>query len=504
VRNLVYFLFFAALLAAPKTGAAQTTSDGTPLQFCGTKGYSPWLNWYQDHKDELAIDRDIDTNWLYVPVTIHLVGNNQGGGYHPIDQAIRALCEMNKQYEPAHIQHYLFPGEPFVYHNNDSWYIHDWQGGSEMINSTLLPDRLNLYIVNDPAGNCGYSWQDAIVMARSCSGAGNSTWAHEGGHHYSLPHPFYGWEGKDWDFTQPAPLDWDGYQVEKMDGSNCYTSGDRFCDTRPDYLNYRWQCDTSIQSYVVQLDPNGTPFRSDASLIMGYSYDICSNRFTTEQIAAMRDNLNTEHIGYLQTTTPGALIPDTPVNLVAPIDSAEVQYNNFTMQWDPIPNATFYNVQMSLLPNFAMSLFNGTVYDATSINIIKSIPNNRLIYWRVRAYSEWDLCHANPAATLQTGVFKTRNLSATSELERVAEISLNPNPVMGGQPAVLNVNSNETLDVLFTINDAAGRLCSSQKMRMYAGDNQYDISTMNLNPGLYYVIIQTNRGTMVKRLAVAE
>ncbi len=79
-------------------------------------------------------------------------------------------------------------------------------------------------------------------------------------------------------------------EVEKMDFSNCYDSGDRFCDTRPDYLNYRWACAPDSLSVTVQKDPNGVEFRSDATLYMSYSLDVCSNRFTDEQIEAMRTN----------------------------------------------------------------------------------------------------------------------------------------------------------------------------------------------------------------------
>lgn len=484
--------------------ALNAQNNGSPLtNYCGTNGYSPWLTWYHEHKNSFADVRDADTSWYYVPVTVHIVGNDQGRNYYPQDEVFRIICEMNSQYESVRFRYYLHPTEPFIYHDNTSWFQHDWDGGAEMINSTMIDDRLNTYIVADPAGNCGYSWLDAIVMGSGCSAPGNSTWAHEAGHHFSLPHPFFGWEGHSWDFNNPAPQAWDNYPIEKMDGSNCYESGDRFCDTKPDYLNYRWSCTPEKESTVIQKDPNGVPFRSDASLFMGYSYDACSSRFTQEQIDAMRTNITTEHQSYLQVWEPGAEINDADhIKYISPVDSSIEQYNNVVLQWEPIQNALYYHVEVSTTPYFSLVFHSSVVYDNTTVTIHNNIPNNKTLYWRVKAYNNWDLC--GPVGVVEPAIFKTRNLSATNELERVADISINPNPVPGGQPVLMKVNSSESLEILLTMHDASGRLAYQRQMEMYSGENTLEISTDNVEAGLYFVTIQTKKGTLVKRLAVID
>ena len=499
-KNYLLILLF---LCAGFASRAQQTAAPIPANWCGTNSYSPWLTWYQEHKASFADVRDEDTSWYYIPVTIHIVGNDAGTGYYPEEKAFRIICELNEQYEQVRFQFYLFPGEPFVYHNNTSWYIHDWDGGAEMINSTRIDGRLNTYIVSDPAGNCGYSWYDAIVMGNGCSGPGNSTWAHEAGHHFSLPHPFYGWEGHTWDFSNPAPVAWDNYPVEKIDGSNCYNSGDRFCDTKPDYLNYRWNCTPEKESTFEQKDPNGVAFRSDATLFMSYSYDACASRFTPEQIDAMRTNVTTEHQSYLQVSEPGEGIDDNfNLQYVSPMDSSIEQYNNIVLQWEPVPNAEFYLVEISNTPYFTLIFHSSIVQQNTTLTVHKNIPNNKTMYWRVHSYNSWDLCV--PAGVVEPAVFKTRNLSATNELERVADISLTPNPVLVGQPAVLQVNCSESIDILLTLHDAAGRLYFQQQMEMYSGENAYKIPTDDIAAGLYFVTIQTKKGTLVKRLAVTD
>lgn len=501
MRITSIFLFFSLLLGT--IASAQQTGDN----WCGTHTESPWLDWYQRNTGLFtANDGDADTTWLYVPVTLHIVGNNSGLGYFPLDNAIRAVCEMNSTYEPAHIRFYLLPGDAVRYHNNSSWYEHDFNGGSDMINSVIpgIRNRLNAFIVSDPAGNCGYSWQDAIVMKSACSGTGNTTWSHEAGHHFSLPHPFFGWEGFNWNYTQPAPQKINNRAVEKMDGTNCYVGGDRFCDTDPDYLNNRWQCNGDLRSNTVQHDPDSIAFRSDASLLMGYANDVCSSRFTEEQIAAIRANLKTEHSSYLQITAPLPEINDNDqVVLVSPIDSTEsVQYNHIELKWNKVPGARYYSVEISRTPNFSSKFFSETLIDADSIVVNKIMPNNWTLFWRVRAYNDWDICQ--PYDNAQIGSFRTQNLSATNDLERSAVISLAPNPVMAGAPAILRIDSEQTMDLAIMLCDAAGRVCHQQRYRVFSGENQFDIPTAHLSAGFYSVLLQNEKGATVKRLVVVE
>jgi hypothetical protein len=496
------YAFFIVALCAYSFALAQQPAN----EWCGTRGKSPWLKQFQLnklHQHHLTPDNGADTAWLYVPTTVHIVGTNSGTGYYALDQALRAVCEMNGQYESARIRFYLMPGDGVRYLNNTTWYDHDWEGGAELIESNKIPERLNCFIVQDPAGNCGYSWYDAIVMGKNCSGPGNSTWAHEAGHHLSLPHPFYGWEGHSWDYTQAAPEEWDGYPVEKMDGSNCYNSADGFCDTEPDYLNYRWTCNNEARSNQLQHDPNGVSFRSDASLIMGYSYDECSTRFTPEQIEAMRANLRDEHSAYLQITEPLADIPDDMVvNLVSPIDSALTQFNNINLRWNAVPNATYYTVEVGMNDNFQPRLFYKTIIGDTTVKITTGILNNRVMRFKVSAYSEWDLCQPND--NQQIGYFTTRNLSATNELEASVSAELAPNPVMEGQDAILNLDVDRNMNMLLNLTDAAGRLCYQQEIRLSDGENRVEIPTTNLGAGIYILTLQNEKGTLTKRLAVSR
>jgi hypothetical protein len=136
------------------------------------------------------------------------------------------------------------------------------------------------------------------------------------------------------------------------------------------------------------------------------------------------------------------------------------------------------------------------------VNITKNIPNNRTLYWRVRPYSEWDLCQ--PSNVQEVGIFKTKNFSATNDLESTVFAELSPNPVEAGAPAKLLLTSDENMEAVLTITDASGRLCERQNIELSFGENLIDISTDALQAGLYTLSLQNEKGTILKRLAVTR
>jgi hypothetical protein len=495
-----YFLFL--FLSTSMLAQQPINSKGG----CGTTGKTSWFNWYHDHKSDLLLDieRGTDSTIIYVPVTVHIIGRTNSSGFYRLEDAIRCICEMNEKFASSFIRFYLEATEPVIYHSNTSWYDHNWDGGAEMINETRIDNRLNVYMVDNPAGNCGYSWQDAIVIGKDCSGPGNTTWSHEAGHHFSLPHPFSGLEDTNIPANQPAPTELNGSLVELLDGSNCQDAGDRFCDTKPDYITNRWSCDDNGQSYVTYHDPNNAPFKVDGTLYMSYSSDACQNRFSAEQIEAMRVNLYTEHISYQQVFEEGILLDDNAqVQLMSPIDSAVVQFNSVTFSWEPLPNADIYIFEVSLAPNFPFTLLNKPLYNGqTSVTISQSLPNNRLLYWRVRAYNNWDVCQPNDV--MQVGVAKTVNLSATNDFERVAFVELTPNPVTGAGIAQLSVESSESFEALLQVTDASGRIMHNQVVEIDFGSTVIPIETYKLAPGIYQITLQSSKGVTVKRMAVTE
>jgi hypothetical protein len=189
----------------------------------------------------------------YVPIHIHLVGDNAGEGKLRVSKVLDQICALNAQYAPLEIRFYLSP-HPSVGNtlfnpniNNDNVYA--IQTNSTLMNQRRHPRAVNVFAVDEPvSGNTPqpgtitqayYSpARDWVVMRNSefTSAIRNGVLAHEIGHFFSLPHTFFGYETNPFnstDATWPkAPvLSPGGQATERQNGTNCTTAGDRFCDT---------------------------------------------------------------------------------------------------------------------------------------------------------------------------------------------------------------------------------------------------------------------------------
>lgn len=516
-RFLLLVLLFPGIINL----AYSQKEESAWLKPCGSPpGKSEWLKKYQ--QNPLAHLRSMDTT-LYVPLTIHLVGQDNGSGYFGQDQLLNALCKLNADYEEANIRFYVEGDINFI--PNSAWNNHSSVlQGAEMMFLNNVENTINCYFVSDPADNCGYNLPYAgIAMAKSCSGPNNDVWAHEIGHNLSVQHPFLGWEGGvshdgsiAHNYSNPAPLtvtyDYtyfkdtliadtliiDTAYVEFVDGSNCTFAADGFCDTRPDYLAQRWSCNGNSESPLEQTDPSGARFRSDGSLVMGYANDACQSRFTPEQIAAMRANLYEEKADYLYNQVPVPAVSAEPVTIISPLADELVQYDAVYLEWAPMENATHYLLQISPVPNFSGALASNYIVTANSITLPEALAIDRNYYWRVRAYNSHSFC--NPATDDQR--FRTAQLSAVNTLGQASGFSLSPNPIATGQALMLEFEARQDFSASLQLRTAAGQLLQSQKLKIHSGINQIPIAADKLSPGLYLVWVEGERGRAVQRLAV--
>lgn len=515
-RLLLVFAFITPLWLVAQTGNADTNPCGT------VSGRSTWLRKYQLQPE--LYEKNMDTV-LYVPLTIHLLATDEGLGFFPINNLLNALCTLNEDFEQANIQFFI-EGE-INYLANSAWDTHDSvPQGAEMMFLNNVPNTINCYILTDPAGNCGYNLPYAgIALKKACTGPSDHTWAHEMGHAFSLPHPFLGWEGGvshdgsvPHNFNDPAPpyvtynytyfkdtliLDTiiiDTALVELVDGSNCLLAADGFCDTPPDYLSSRWACNAELESPTVQTDPAGVQFRSDATLIMSYSNDNCSSRFTPEQIAAMRANLQDEKPNLLYNQTSLPLVSGTPATLLSPAPAETVPYNNVYLEWAPVEAATGYLIQISRLPNFPATLTHEyNVANATN-TLILDLENDRTYYWRVRAYNAGHFCTPLSAAIS----FKTAEISATGTIAG-APFKIYPNPLSNQTALNLQFATGQLTD-LSTVQlfDLSGKACWGAALNdLPFANNTYQFILPGALPGgLYLLKVKGSQGQWVEKIVI--
>lgn len=95
--------------------------------------------------------------------------------------------------------------------------------------------------------------------------------------------------------------------------------------------------------------------------------------------------------------------PLAPPNLVTPIYDQSLLTDRPVFDWDPVTDATLYILQASASTNFGTLLVNVTI-SATEYKMTKDLPQNKTLYWRVKAKNS-----VITGAWASPWVFKTGN-----------------------------------------------------------------------------------------------
>lgn len=414
--------------------------------FCGTVQTEEDLAWLREwQQNEMATAR-LGSETIYVPLKIHIVGNDDGGGYLSLNVLMQDICDLNEQFLETGFHFYIYGNINFI--NNSDYYNHDWTDGALMFYYNNVPDLVNLYFVGDPAGNCGYYSPsgNAMAVANSCAAIGNSTIAHELGHFFSLPHTFYGWE---WG----TPAIWD---QEEVDGDNCNTAADGFCDTPPDYAAYRWNC-FGPPTFT---DPDGVEFEPDGTYYMSYSNDDCTDKFSPEQQMAMQANIMGPRSNLLDHDPIEVADVDSTV-LLTPLDDSEGNYPNYTtLTWQSVENAQGYLVSVAF--NIGFTALAASVYTSDTFTILTELTPEKNYFWRVKVIGEGNTCEGHsPYQSFSTGA-ETLVLS-TTEIEGVGTMRFFPNPADAGSQMVIAYDGDDR-NWQAGLFDMTGRLLSSSNL----------------------------------------
>ena len=367
-----------------------------------------WLRRYQKSPSDFSIDaKRLGMN--YVPIKVHIVGDDNGDGYYSLEYLLNSICNLNEDYAPMNIYFYLW-GE-INYINNSNYYDHNAFYGGVMFSAHNFSNMLNVYFVNDPDGACGYysPIMDAIAIKKSCQTSDDNTLTHEIGHYFSMPHTFYGWEG-----GTPALSDQEKV-ARTGSGSNCSQAADGFCDTDPDYLAYIWglsNCNSSVL-----YDPDSVAFQVDPTNFMSYAYDICQTKFSSQQQSAILANLVSQRPYLLNYSNPSEFnIPQT-VNIIGPLDGESgIPYNWVALQWDTLAGAIGYHVMVTETPSFVSSLIDTIVSESYLITELEEDESYR---WKVKALYDGNTCATYNCTSFDCPEFTVGAYSYIEERESV-------------------------------------------------------------------------------------
>ncbi|MCS6991769.1 MAG: hypothetical protein NZL95_07895 [Chitinophagales bacterium] len=348
---------------------------------CGTQLPEHMKEWLRAHAGQYVAPSGTRTTYD-LPIHIHLVGRDNGTGFQSLEVLWQNLCDLNDQFAETGFRFYLKNYPTYIF--NSAYYEHDYDLGAEMMFAYNVPQCINVYVVGSAADNCGYywGWPDAIAISKGCFNIGNTTFAHELGHYFSLPHPFDNINGI----------------LEYVDGSNCTVGGDLFCDTRADILNYRWDCPYTGGA----TDPKGMPYDPDSSLFMSYALDQCTYRFSPQQQNAMINYLNAKR-SYLKNQPKPDMAPITgTVQLLHPVSGDTMVPNDFVeFRWSEVPGATFYHLQATRYSNFHVPDLLNVLVEGTSFTTW--LKPGYTYSWRVKPLNKGYFCAPYSA----TGKFAT-------------------------------------------------------------------------------------------------
>ncbi len=409
-----------------------------------------------------------------LPITVHIVGTNTGGGYYSADNLFTVLCRLNEHYAPTGF--YFGLKWPIDTINNTAYYDHaDFSAGVSMMNANNVAGTINVYFVSNPAGACGYYAPsgDAVAIAISCAGGSSTTLTHELGHYFGLPHTFYGWEG--------GQTPWNPEMVRRGVGSNCSVAGDGFCDTDADYLSERWSCPYAKPAMY---DINGDLYHPDSSLYMAYSTDNCMSRFSPMQMAFMRSRLQSVRSDLLAATFPAYSALDTPRSALR---GDSLWTGAPVVRWRRVPGAERYRVRLA--PASATGYILQSTITADTFLRIDQLFAGSEYQCIVEPLSSVNLCRQKTGIIRFTGTDRQPTSVETAATGSAASFSLSPNPATASG---WNLQADYLPAGVYTLRLTTidGRLLQAQTQRLQTGPASFRVSPGTAPEGLYLIHLE--------------
>ncbi|MBK7885623.1 MAG: T9SS type A sorting domain-containing protein [Chitinophagaceae bacterium] len=257
---------------------------------------------------------------LTMPAQIHILIKKTGEGdntkYCGLTQSklVAAIDTVNKYFTAnnAGIQLVMCGPVNYIYDNN--FYDcseEDFKTLKQMYN---VKNVLNIYFTGTVATYAGFGSAGGIVVMKDV--VKSTTLTHEIGHYLSLAHTHGSGEGTC------------SMSDEFVDGSNCDTGGDGFCDTPADpNLNYSCKSEQVNNKTCIYIgtakDAHGDSYDPLTNNIMSYSPQNCRTSFTEEQIWQMRYSLEQKMLFCCSDKSPGYLILNQPVSGINHFDAKD-------------------------------------------------------------------------------------------------------------------------------------------------------------------------------------
>lgn len=420
-----------------------------------------------------------------LPLSIHIVGEDNGVGYISLETLLKMLCRLNTRYEGTGISFYI--KWPIYYINNSNYYVHTASLGAQMMREYNTPDAINIYFVKDPDGTCGYYLPagNALAIKDQCAGTNSTTLTHELGHFLGLPHTFYGWEDGD------TPLNPE--KVTRGPGTNCSTAGDGFCDTEADYLAERWNCPYRGN----KVDENGDRYHPDSSLYMSYAADNCMKRFSGMQTAWMKTTIEKNYPALTAQTAP-RFQDFTAPSLLYPADS--IHDNLRYAIWNKVAAAEVYYIRVLQKATGTVMMENITADTILPINF--SMMQNSIYNIRIAAMNGMNVCRTTMFSADFPFTTNPTDLTLQSFSDIPQGIRVFPNPVSNNLKVYLDFMPIG--EYKLSIRNLTGQMVHHYSFSHTGINATINVNTADIPNGLYFVYVTGGSKTLSQKLIVTH
>jgi hypothetical protein len=377
---------------------------------CGTVMTEDYKQHYYSKDMSYLNEQGARAGIRWVPIVYHILTKDDGTGGIGLKPIFDSHCELNQAYNQFDIGFFIMAIDSI---KDTDLYSDPYPSGWSTFSQLNEPNVCNVYISPD-LDVCGFatypgpSSGGGIFLNKSCYGKGSTTLHHEMGHWLDLPHTF--------EETNP---------VEYINGSNCSSKGDRFCDTPADFVDYRASCPYN----GLEADPNGDLYKDtiDETLYMSYFMDNCQNRFSPMQQAEMNHSLTNERPNILNHPTPD--LSALPIaTFVYPVNGdTTLLAGATTFSWNSIPGAAYY--VFTLQSATSSVLFADTVVRDTFITVSNLSPSKGYKF-KVKGLSYGNACSSfTPDQFITTSAIKAvfGVVSPSCPGQADAQIQITPN-----------------------------------------------------------------------------
>ena len=364
------------------------------------------------NEQEIALLRNDVTDCL--PVKVHIVRDDAGGGGLSLGDLAIAFANLNYVYYDANIEFFVC-GDINYIDNSDFYDFNgtapDSDSEAAFVAGEEVADAINVFFMNSLITNTGFNaagyayfpfnsaQSNRIFMINSvANNAPNSTFSHELGHYFSLYHTHRGTE-----FGNTHLL---AERVARVaPDANCATDGDLLCDTDADPRYSSGDFDFNNCAYTgTEMDDLGVTYAPTISInnIMSYYPDACGGIFTAGQFTRIAAGLADRQGHTAYNYNCSAAVVAAPTGMTATLNGGSID-----LAWtDNAANELGYIIERSTTSataGFLPIVYGGVAPDVTAFTDPGNVASNTTYWYRVRPVNSACDNYSN-VATITTAV----------------------------------------------------------------------------------------------------